>query len=77
MKIHRSASPEKYKLCDGRYDLRLAGFDHTITRNENVRMTRSAISVAVLNLLFSIIPFSDFSECEISKKCDMLLNEDL
>ena len=52
--IHIMASPRKNGVCDGRYNLRLAGFVHTIARKEMVRMTISARSVMVLNLRFSI-----------------------
>jgi hypothetical protein len=51
--IHIRASPRKNGKCDGRYDLRLAGFVHTSARNDIVRMTISARSVIVLNLRFS------------------------
>jgi len=35
------ARPMKNGVCDGRYNLRLAGFVHTIARNDIVRMTIS------------------------------------
>jgi hypothetical protein len=54
MKIHITARLKKNGKCDGRYDLRLAGFVHTIARKEIVTMTISANNVIVLNLRFSI-----------------------
>jgi hypothetical protein len=54
-KIHIRASPAKNGACDGRYDLRLAGLLHTITRKAIVRITISAIRVNILNLLLSIL----------------------
>ena len=52
--IHIRARPMKNGVCDGRYNLRLAGFVQTIARNDIVSMTISAKSVIVLNLRFSI-----------------------
>jgi hypothetical protein len=54
MRIHITARPKKKGKCDGRYDLRLAGFVHTIARKEIIKMTISANNVIVLNLRFSI-----------------------
>jgi len=51
---HIAASPAKKILCDGRYDLKLAGLVHTIRRNDIPRMTISAKRVIVWNLRFSI-----------------------
>jgi hypothetical protein len=52
--IHIRASPMKNGVCDGRYNLRLAGFVQTIARNDIVSMIISARSVIALNLRFSI-----------------------
>jgi hypothetical protein len=52
--IHIKASPAKNGVCDGRYNLRLAGLVHTIARKDIVNITISANKVTVLNLCFSI-----------------------
>jgi hypothetical protein len=52
--IQISTRPAKKGAWDGRYDLRLAGLLHTISRKDMVRITISAISVKTLNLLRSI-----------------------
>jgi len=51
---HIITSPRKKGACDGRYNLRLAGFVHTIARKDNVRMTISSNNVIALNLRFTI-----------------------
>jgi hypothetical protein len=52
--IHMAARPMKKRECDGKYDLRLAGFVHTNARNDIVRMMISASKVKDLNLRLSI-----------------------
>jgi len=52
--IHIKASARKNGVCDGRYNLRLAGLVHTIARNDIVRITISAKSVITRNLINSI-----------------------
>jgi hypothetical protein len=52
--IHISARPRKKGVWEGKYDLRLAGFVHTMARKDTVRMITSARRVMVLNLRFSI-----------------------
>jgi hypothetical protein len=52
--IHITARPIKKGVWEGRYNLRLAGFVHTIARKDTERMITSARKVIVLNLRFSI-----------------------
>jgi hypothetical protein len=52
--IHINASPMKNGVCDGKYDLRLAGLVHTMARKDIVNITISTNKVTVLNLRFSI-----------------------
>jgi hypothetical protein len=59
--IQINAKLPKKGLCDGRYDLRLAGFVHIMKRNDIVKITISAISVIVRNLRLSIRP--EFYDC--------------
>jgi len=56
--IHKKTSPRKNGVCDGRYDLRLAGLVHIIARKAIVNITISANNVIVLNLRFSIDQYS-------------------
>src|ERR1035437_8230086 len=75
--IHIRARPRKNGVCDGRLDLRLAGFVHTTARKDTVRMIISAKSVMVLNLRFSIGYCKRLGrECEVNKNSAILLLED-
>ena len=52
--IHIKASNIKNGVWEGRYDFRLAGFVHIMTRKDTVRNIISANNVIALNLRFSI-----------------------
>jgi hypothetical protein len=75
--IHINASPMKNGVCDGRYNLRLAGLVQTIARKDIVNITISTIKVIVLNLRFSIYFFQQMLlHGEVNKNLVMLFRYD-